>query len=245
MTINLVKTTVATLLGAATLAGAAAQAQEAVTAGQLASYIPMTAAEGQADAFASYLADEAVEVVRGAEPGTTYWFGLRDGDTVGIFDVFVDAAAQQAHFEGGVASTINANASDWIEGGWDDGVIPNVNNATILSARQPVDMDAATTATHIALRAAPGQADALAELLTAGGAIIEETEPGTLFWVALQYDDENFGIFDVFANEDGRSAHFAGQVAALLNENAATLVEGGWDDGVVANVRNFDVVAMK
>lgn len=245
MTINLMKTTLATLLGAATIAGATAHAQEAVIAGQLASFIPMPATEGQADAFASYLADEAARVVREDEPGTTYWFGLRDGDTIAIFDVFTDAAAQQAHFEGGVAGAINANASEWVEGGWDAGVIPNVNNATILSARQPVDMDAATTATHIALRAAPGQADALAELLTAGGAIIEETEPCTLFWVALQYDEENFGIFDVFADEDGRSAHFAGQVAALLNENAATLVDGGWDDGVVANVQNFDVVGMK
>lgn len=240
------KTRITSLLGAVAVSATAitAQAQEAITAGQVASFIPMPAAEGQADAFAAYL-DEAAGIVRETEPGTSYWFGLRADDTLAIFDVFVDEDARTAHFEGQVAADINENASTWVDGGWDGGVIPNVNNATILSARRPIEMETATTATHIALEAASGQADALAELLTAGGAIVEATEPGTLFWVALQYDDENFGIFDVFADEDGRSTHFAGQVAALLNKQAATLVDGGWDDGVVANVANFDILAAK
>lgn len=239
------KTRFKPLLGALALstAAAAVQAQE-IAPGQPVSYIPMPAVTAQADAFADYL-PEAAGIVRDREPGTTYWFGLRDDYTVGIFDVFVDAAAQQAHFEGQVAADINANAAEWVVDGWDGGVLPNVNNGTILSARQPIDLGDVTTATHIALRAAPGQAEALADLLTAGGAIIEETEPGTLFWVAVRYDEDTFGIFDAFADEDGRAAHFAGQVAALLNEQAGTLVEGGWEDGVVANVRNFDVVAMR
>lgn len=238
-------TRIKSLIGALAVSTAdmTAQAQE-IAPGQLVSYIPMPAVAAQADAFADYL-PEAAGIVCDGEPGTTYWFGLRDDYTVGIFDIFVDAAAQQAHFEGRVAAEINANAADWVVDGWDGGVVPNVYNGTILSARQPVDLDDVTTATHIALRAAEGQADALADLLTAGGAIVEETEPGTLFWVAVQYDADTFGIFDAFADEDGRDAHFAGQVAALLNEQAATLVEGGWDEGVVANIRNFEVVAMK
>ncbi|ETW10779.1 hypothetical protein ATO8_20324 [Roseivivax marinus] len=233
------------LLGAlaASAAAISAHAQE-IAPGQPVSYIPMPAVTAQADAFTAYL-PEAAGIVRNGEPETTYWFGLRDNDTVGIFDVFVNAAAQQAHFEGQVAAEINANAADWVVDGWDGGVVPNVNNGTILSARQPVDLEDVTMATHIVLRAAEGQADALADLLKSGGAIVEETEPGTLFWVAVQYDANTFGIFDAFADGDGRAAHFAGQVAALLNEQAGTLVEGGWEDGVVANVRNFDVVAIK
>ncbi len=239
-------TRTASLLGAVALAATAlsAQAQDAVMIGQVASFIPMLASDGQADAFAEYL-DAAAGIVRESEPGTTHWFGLRSADTLAIFDVFTDEEARQAHFEGQVAAHIAANADTWVEGGWDDGVVPNVRNATILSARQPVGMETATTATHITLRAASGQGEALADLLAAGGAIVEDTEPGTLFWVALRYDDETFGIFDVFADEDGRAAHFAGEVAALLNERAPTLVQGGWDDGVVANVANFDVLAMK
>jgi quinol monooxygenase YgiN len=242
----------ASMLGAAAVAIGIAltgiapvSAQDAtIRAGQPAAFIPMPAAEGQADAFAGYLESAAV-TVRETEPGTTYWFGLRDAETVAIFDVFTDEAARQAHFEGDVAGAIEDNAGAWVEGGWDDGVVPNVDNAIILSARQPIDLGRATQATHIALTAAPGRADALADLLTAGGAIIEETEPGTLFWVALRYDENRFGIFDVFADEAGRAAHFDGQVAARLNERAGELVEGGWDAGIVANIRNFDVIAQR
>ena len=85
----------------------------------------------------------------------------------------------------------------------------------------------------------------MAALLTAAGPIVGETEPGTLFWAALQIDETSFAIFDIFTNNAGREAHFAGQVAGLLNERAAELVAGGWDDGVVANVHNFDILAIK
>ena len=237
--------TVAGLASTVFLSGTlAAQAQDAPMAGHVASYIPMPAAEGQADAFAQYLSGAAA-IVTDTEPGTAHWFGLRADDTLAIFDVFVDEAARQAHFEGQVAPDINANAATWVEGGWDGGVIPNVNNAEVLSAREPVDLGTVTTATYIALKAVPGQEQALADLLTAGGPIVADTEPGTLFWTAIRIDEDDFAIFDAFADEEGRTAHFAGQVAALLNEQSATIVKGGWDDGVVANVRNFDVLAVK
>ncbi|MCG8596226.1 MAG: hypothetical protein MI785_17940, partial [Kiloniellales bacterium] len=67
----------------------------------------------------------------------------------------------------------------------------------------------------------------------------------TLFWVALQVDETNFAIFDIFADNSGRDAHFAGKVAGLLKEQASVLVAGGWDAGVVANVSNFDILAIK
>ena len=66
-----------------------------------------------------------------------------------------------------------------------------------------------------------------------------------MFWAALQIDESNFAIFDIFADSSGREAHFAGQVAGLLNEKAPELVSGGWDDGVLANVHNFDILAAK
>ena len=49
----------------------------------------------------------------------------------------------------------------------------------------------------------------------------------------------------IFADNSGREAHFAGQVAGLLNEKASELISGGWDDGVVANVHNFEILATK
>ena len=100
------------------------------------------------------------------------------------------------------------------------------------------------TASYIAMPAAEGQTGAFAEFLAGAAPIVRETEPGTVLWFALQADD-TLAIFDIFADNSGREAHFAGQVAGLLNEKASVLVEGGWDDGVVANVSNFDILAIK
>lgn len=223
----------------------AIKAQENVQLGYTASYIEMTAAEGQTNELAQFLAG-AAPLVKETEPGTALWFALQASkDKLAIFDVFVDEEARNAHFAGDVASALNANANTLVSGGWDEGVVANINNSSVLSVKAPVDLYTATTATYIKLTAADNQGDALAELLTAAGPIVTKTEPKTLYWVALQLDDSNFAIFDIFADNSGRDAHFAGKVASLLKEKSAQLVEGGWDDGVVANVSNFDILAIK
>lgn len=221
-----------------------AHAQENVMNDHTASFIEMPAASGQTDAFAEFLAG-AAPLVAETEPGTKLWFALQAGDSLAIFDIFEDAAARDAHFSGVVAAALNANADTLVDGGWDAGVVANINTSDVLSAKAPADLHSATTATYIRLKAAPGQAENLAALLTAAGPIVAETEPKTVFWAALQIDANTFAIFDIFADNSGREAHFAGQVAGLLNKQASVLVEGGWDEGVVANVRNFDILAIK
>lgn len=121
----------------------------------------------------------------------------------------------------------------------------NINNFDVLSVKAPVDLYSAKTATYIKLEVAPGKGPELAALLTAAGSIVADTEPKTLFWVVLQVDENSFAIFEIFADNSGREAHFSGQVAALLNERASELVSGGWGNGVVANVRNFEILAIK
>ncbi|WP_210385368.1 putative quinol monooxygenase [Brucella anthropi] len=209
-----------------------------------ASYIAMLAVEGQTVAFAEFLAG-AAPIVGETEPGTVLWFALQADDTLAIFDIFADEEARDAHFSGAVAAALNQNADALVDGGWDDGVVANINNSDVLSAKAPVDLYTATTATYIKLEAAPGKGPELAALLTAAGPIVADTEPKTLFWAALQIDENNFAIFDIFADNSGREAHFAGQVAGLLNAKASELVAGGWDDGVVANARNFNILATK
>ena len=240
------KTHILNALAALTLTTSATvtHAQDAVMQNHTASFIEMPAAEGQTQTFADFLAS-AAPLVKETEPGTVLWFALQAESTLAIFDVFVDAAARDAHFAGAVAAALNENADALVEGGWDAGVVANINNSTVLSAKAPVDLYSATTATYIKLEAAPGQAEQLAALLTAAGPIVAETEPKTLFWVALQVDETNFAIFDIFADNSGRDAHFAGKVAGLLKERASVLVAGGWDAGVVANVSNFDILAIK
>lgn len=209
-----------------------------------ASYIAMPAAEGQTGAFAEFLTN-AAPIVGETEPGTVLWFALQADDTLAIFDIFADEDARDAHFSGTVAAALNQNADTLVNGGWEDGVVANINNSDVLSVKAPVDLYTATTATYIKLEAAAGKGPELAALLTAAGPIVADTEPKTLFWAALQIDESNFAIFDIFADNSGREAHFAGQVAGLLNAKASELVSGGWDDGVVANVRNFDILAAK
>ena len=219
-------------------------AQENVMDNYTASYIAMPAAEDQTEALAEFLAG-AAPLVKETEPGTALWFALKDGDTLAIFDIFVDETARDAHFLGVVAGALNENADALVAGGWEAGVVANINNSNVLSAKAPGDLYSATTATYIAIEAAAGKADDLAALLTAAGPIVAETEPKTLFWVALQIDENNFAIYDIFADNSGREAHFAGEVAGLLNAQASDLVKGGWEDGVVANVRNYDILAIK
>lgn len=240
------KTQILNALGAIALIAMAStsHAQENVMDNHTASYIAMPAAEGQTEAFAEFLTG-AAPIVKETEPGTALWFALQDGDTLAIFDIFVDEEARNAHFSGAVAAALNENADALVAGGWDAGVVANINNSNVLSAKAPVALYSATTATYIAIEAAPGKANDLAALLTAASPIVAETEPKTLFWVALQIDENNFAIYDIFADDAGREAHFAGQVAGLLNAQASELVKGGWDNGVVANVRNYDIVAIK
>ena len=222
-----------------------AWAQEQVMINYKASYIEMKAAEGQTENFAKFLTD-AAPLVKQTEPGTKLWFALQASENkLAIFDIFVDEKARNAHFSGAVAGALNKHANPLVEGGWDNGVVANIHNSSVLSAKTPVDLYSATTATYIKLKATPGQGENLAALLSAAGPIVADTEPGTLFWVALQIDKEHFAIFDLFAGEAGREAHFAGQVAGLLNKEASALVEGGWEEGVVANVCNYDILAIK
>lgn len=219
-------------------------AQENAMNNETASFIEMPAAPGQAQAFAEFLTN-AAPLVEETEPGTKLWFALQAQDTLAIFDVFVDEKARDAHFAGRVAGALKQNADKLVDGGWDAGVVANINNANVLSAKDAVDLYTATTATFIKLEAAPGQSVQLAALLKAAGPIVMETEPATLFWVGLQIDETTFAIFDIFASEAGRDAHFAGQVAGLLNEKSSELVNGGWESGVVPNIKNFDILAIK
>jgi len=232
------------LLSITVLSTAITHAQES-TMNQTASYIEMNAVENQIEVFADFLTG-AAPLVKETEPGTKLWFALQAPEgKLAIFDIFKDEQARNAHFSGAVAGALNENASQMVKGGWENGVVANINNATVLSSKDPVDLYTATIATYIKLKAAPGQGDALAALLTAAGSIVTETEPMTLYWVALRLDENHFAIFDVFEKEAGRTAHFAGQVAGLLKEKSSVLVEGGWEQGVVANVNNYNILAIK
>lgn len=206
-----------------------------------ASFIEMPAALGQTAAFADFLIG-AAPLVEKTEPETELWIAMQAQDTLAIFDIFKDVDARSAHFSGVVAGALAEHADVFVKGGWKTGVVDNISNSNVLAATPLVRFSEATTGTYIAIKAAPGQSEQLAALLTAAGPIVAETEPETLFWVALRIGESSFAIYDVFADNSGREKHFAGQVAKLLKEKSSLLVAGGWDEGVVAQVKNFDIL---
>jgi len=102
-----------------------------------------------------------------------------------------------------------------------------------------------TEAVYLEIKAVAGKENELAELLTGGAALVTQHEPNTIHWFALRLDNNTFAIFDTFPNEAGKAEHFAGPVAAALKGNADALVEGGWENGVVAKIKNPKILAYK
>src|SRR5438132_943243 len=73
------------------------------------------------------------------------------------------------------------------------------------------------------LVAKPGKEEEVASFL-ASALPLAEQEKGTVVWFALRLSKNEFGIFDAFADETGRSAHLNGPIAAALMAKAGELL---------------------
>jgi quinol monooxygenase YgiN len=71
--------------------------------------------------------------------------------------------------------------------------------------------------------AKPGKESVVAEFL-AGALPLAQAEPATVTWFALRLSANEFGIFDAFPDDQGRSVHLNGPIAAALLANAAELL---------------------
>ena len=98
-------------------------------------------------------------------------------------------------------------------------------------------------ATAISIEAIPGKGDELAEFLSAGGALVKENEPETIHWFALRQNTNSFVVFDTFNDASGRARHFSGKVALALKDKAKDLILGGWDEGVVKKIQNYEILS--
>jgi quinol monooxygenase YgiN len=90
----------------------------------------------------------------------------------------------------------------------------------------------------VTLEAKQGKEDEVDAFLNQGADLVGD-EPGTIAWFAIRIGPSTFGIFDAFADEDGRDAHLNGQVAAALMERAPDLLAGE------PQVQRVDVLADK
>ena len=73
------------------------------------------------------------------------------------------------------------------------------------------------------LQAKPGKEGEVAQLLTSA-LPLANAESATTVWFALKLGPSTFGIFDAFADDTGRQAHLAGQIAAALMAKAPELL---------------------
>ncbi|MEV0296977.1 antibiotic biosynthesis monooxygenase [Nocardia sp. NPDC050710] len=73
------------------------------------------------------------------------------------------------------------------------------------------------------IEAKPEHADKVEALLRDAAALAEQ-EPHTITWYSFRQDAVTFGVFDTFADEQGRKEHLEGQIAAALVGVADTLL---------------------
>lgn len=68
---------------------------------------------------------------------------------------------------------------------------------------------------------------------------LAKKEEKTITWYSFQIDQNTFGIFDTFEDEDGRSAHLNGEIAKQLMENAPKLLSEE------PKIRKIDIISSK
>ena len=77
-------------------------------------YVKLEAKPGKEDEVEQFLKD-GLPIVQ-EEPDTVAWFAIRLGpSTFGIFDVFPDESARQAHLSGQVAAALMQKSSDYLQ----------------------------------------------------------------------------------------------------------------------------------
>jgi quinol monooxygenase YgiN len=88
------------------------------------------------------------------------------------------------------------------------------------------------------LKARPGkEAEVEAFLKSAQPLALEETKTTT--WFAFKIGSSTFGIFDTFADEDGRNAHVTGEIAKALFARAEELF------ATAPQIQQIDLLAEK
>jgi quinol monooxygenase YgiN len=166
-----------------------------------------------------------------AERGTTAWFAIRFGRSeYGIFDVFPDDAARDAHLAGAVAAGLIERSSDLFT------QPPQIMQLDVLAEKMPTRSPAQQVTKGLLLTFKPKSGhEAQVEQFLQGAKAFVDDEPQTTAWFAIRLADGHYGIFDVFPDHLGRFAHLTGHVARELAKHAVTLL-GSLPDPDLPNV---------
>ena len=90
----------------------------------------------------------------------------------------------------------------------------------------------------VRLVAKPGKEEEVASFL-AGALPLAQAEPKTTAWFAIRFSKSEFGIFDAFPDEAGRTALLEGPIAAALMAKASELL------AMAPKIERVDVLAAK
>lgn len=149
------------------------------------------------------------------EPDTTASFAVRFGrGDYGIIDIFPDEAARQAHLDGPVAAALQEQRSNLFD---DD---PHIQKLEVLADKFPiVDSGPDTKGLLLTFKARAGhEQDVEQFLVSSQPKVMEETS--TTAWFAIRTENGEYGIFDVFPDNEARLLHLTGQVPRELTKHA-------------------------
>jgi quinol monooxygenase YgiN len=152
------------------------------------------------------------------EPDTHDWYAIRFGPAeFAIFDTFPGKAGRIKHLLGKVGRALALKTFTDLDG------LPDIEPADLLAEKALPRGSRPAYCLYVPLEARDGQEQALASFL-AGAKPLVDAEPGTLSWYAVKLGASSFAIIDFFADEAGRDAHLAGQVASALMAQASVLL---------------------
>lgn len=171
--------------------------------------------------------EEVKNFLRGAlalvndEPQTESWYAFQiDKNTFGIFDTFGKEEGRRAHLSGKVAEALLANAADLLD---DFNAERDIQMIDLLAKNKKTGSE--NKGLLVIMKAKVNSAPGVENFLYAGEKLAKG-EPKTVSWYAAKLNDDTYAIFDTFADDEGRSSHLTGKIAAALMENAPVILDG-------------------
>ena len=166
------------------------------------------------------------------EPGTTAWYAVRFGRSeYGVFDAFHDEADRQAHLHGSVARSLMENSRALFV------APPTIEMVRVLASKLPsIPVEATQKGLMLTCPAMMGRAEQVEQFLRDAEQLVNE-EPRTTAWFAIQRENGDYSIFDVFPDNGGRFSHLTGHVPRELAKHALSMLGG------MPEVAMVDVVA--
>lgn len=153
------------------------------------------------------------------EADTTASFAVRFGrGEYGIIDIFPDEAARQAHLDGPVPAALEEQRRNLFE---DE---PHIQKLEVLADKFPI-METGPDAKGLLLtfKARHGHEQDVEQFLVSSQPKVME-EPFTTAWFAIRTEDGEYGIFDVFPDNEARLLHLTGAVPRELTKHAFTWI---------------------